>query len=507
MKYGLTETTVENICAVFARFPEIEKALLYGSRAKGNFKTGSDIDLTLCGEALTSDLCATIASELDDLMLPYTIDLSVFNELNHAKLREHIARVGVLLYERANQGAAMTKGWETKILADTCEVFADGNWVESKDQSPEGIRLIQTSNVGEGVFKERGEKARYISEATFKRLRCTEIFEGDCLISRLPDPVGRSCILPDTGERMITAVDCTIVRFNPKQLFPEFFNYFSQSLDYLKAVEVETTGTTRKRISRSKLGQVAIPVPPLSEQQRIVGILDEAFDDIATAKTNAEKNLQNARALFESHLQSVFTQRGEGWVEKRLGDLSKISYGYTESASTEEIGPKFLRITDIQNNRVGWSGVPYCTIEPSDYPKYKLAEGDIVFARTGATTGKSYLVVDPPEAVFASYLIRVQLNTKDLLPEFVNLFFQTQSYWDSIRSGTSGSAQGGFNATKLGELLIPFPKSPKDQQVIIAKLDTLSGETQRLESLYQQKLAALEALKKSLLHQAFTGQL
>ncbi|PTL37218.1 hypothetical protein CLG94_00235 [Candidatus Methylomirabilis limnetica] len=103
MKYGLTETTVENICAVFARFPEIEKAILYGSRAKGNFKTGSDIDLMLCGEALTSDLRSTIASALDDLLLPYTIDLSVFNELNHAKLREHIERVGVLFYEQPSK--------------------------------------------------------------------------------------------------------------------------------------------------------------------------------------------------------------------------------------------------------------------------------------------------------------------------------------------------------------------------------------------------------------------
>ena len=106
MNCGLTEATVENIRAVFARFPEIEKAVLYGSRAKGNFKTGSDIDLTLYGEALTSDLCATIASALDDLMLPYTIDLSSFGDLDHAKLREHIERVGVLFYERARQGGA-----------------------------------------------------------------------------------------------------------------------------------------------------------------------------------------------------------------------------------------------------------------------------------------------------------------------------------------------------------------------------------------------------------------
>jgi len=100
MKYGLTEATVEKIQGVFARFPAIEKVVLYGSRAKGNFKTGSDIDLTLYGEALTSDLCSTIASELDDLLLPYTIDLSIFDELNHAKLREHIERVGVVFYER-----------------------------------------------------------------------------------------------------------------------------------------------------------------------------------------------------------------------------------------------------------------------------------------------------------------------------------------------------------------------------------------------------------------------
>src|SRR5580704_3323639 len=156
----------------------------------------------------------------------------------------------------------MKNGWTTKMLADAWEVFADGDWVESKDQSPNGIRLIQTGNVGEGIFKDRAAKARYISEATFKRLRCTEIFEGDCLISRLPDPVGRSCILPETDERMITAVDCTIVRFTPKQLLPAFFNHYSQSDDYLRRVAEECTGTTRSRISRSNLALIMVPVPP-----------------------------------------------------------------------------------------------------------------------------------------------------------------------------------------------------------------------------------------------------
>ena len=102
MKYGLHEATLEKIRNVFARFPAIEKAMLYGSRAKGNFKTGSDIDVTLYGEALTPDLRDAIATALDDLLLPYGIDLSLFDAIDHAKLREHIERVGVVLYERAN---------------------------------------------------------------------------------------------------------------------------------------------------------------------------------------------------------------------------------------------------------------------------------------------------------------------------------------------------------------------------------------------------------------------
>jgi type I restriction enzyme S subunit len=518
MKYGLTETTVESICTVFARFPEIEKAILYGSRAKGNFKTGSDIDLTLCGEALTSDLRSTIASALDDLLLPYTIDLSVFNELNHAKLREHIERVGVLFYERTSQGAAMKKGWQIKILADTCAVFADGDWVESKDQSPEGIRLIQTGNVGEGVFKDRGEKARYISEATFKRLRCTEIFEGDCLISRLPDPVGRSCILPDTGERMITAIDCTIVRFNSKQLIPGFFNYFSQSLDYLKAVEVETTGTTRKRISRSKLAQVAIPVPPLPEQKRIVGILDEAFDGIATAKANAEKNLQNACALFESHLQSVFTQRGKGWVERKLGDKSLLEIidgdrgvNYPKASDFHDEGHcLFLNTKNVRPDGFDFESTMFITTEKDgQLRKGKLKRNDVVLTTRG-TIGNIGLYSDdvPFDNIrINSGMLIFRPNKGALLPTFLFELLRSEIVKDQIRKQTTGAAQPQLPIKTLVNFTIPVPADLEDQRAIVKKIRAFEPETQRLESLYQQKLATLEVLKKSLLHQAFSGQL
>jgi type I restriction enzyme, S subunit len=156
----------------------------------------------------------------------------------------------------------------------------------------------------------------------------------------------------------------------------------------------------------------------------------------------------------------------QGWEVKELGAVSTISYGHTESASSEPVGPRFLRITDIQNGQVDWDSVPFCKIESADLPKYRLANGDIVFARTGATTGKSFLVVDPPDAVFASYLIRLRLLEKKLLPEFLSFFFQTSSYWKSIEAGSTGSAQGGFNATKLGALPIPIPPLPEQQRIV-----------------------------------------
>lgn len=266
-------------------------------------------------------------------------------------------------------------------------------------------------------------------------------------------------------------------------------------------------GNDRRGLNMRLIKKIEIPIAPLAEQRRIVDILEKTFAGIAPAATNIEKNLKNARSLFESHLNLIFAKQGEGWVENNLGELSEINYGYTESAHHERVGPKFLRITDIQDNRVDWKTVPYCPIAATDLPRFGLRDGDIVFARTGATTGKSYLIANPPEAVFASYLIRVRITGKELLPSFLLLFFRTESYWGSIRSGSTGSAQGGFNATKLSELVIPYPRLLKEQQAIAGRLDALAAETQRLESIYQRKLAALDQLKKSLLRQAFSGNL
>lgn len=403
----------------------------------------------------------------------------------------------------------MTKGWPAKPLAELCEVFADGDWVESKDQSDNGIRLIQTGNVGEGVFKDRREKARYISEATFKRLRCTEIFEGDCLVSRLPDPVGRSCILPDTGERMITAVDCTIVRFRPNQLLPAFFNYYSQSHDYLTAVAKACTGTTRNRISRSKLGLTPIPVPPLGEQQRIVDLLDVVVGSVATAEANAEKNLHNARALFENHLESVFTQRDATWVERSLGDLASFRNGinYTKDSKGERI-----QIVGVRNFQKHFAAplddLDTISIDGELSEFDSLKQDDILAVRSNGNIdliGRTLLVGEVTKKITHSgFTIRIRLSNGSVLPKYVCHFMKSASSRKRLIDGGTGTNIKSLNQGMLSALTIPYPPIPA-QRVLVEKLESISAETQRLAHLYERKLAALEALKKSLLHQAFSG--
>ncbi len=192
-----------------------------------------------------------------------------------------------------------------------------------------------------------------------------------------------------------------------------------------------------------------------------------------------------------------------GWDVRELAAVSAINYGYTESASAEPVGPRFLRITDIQNDQVDWENVPYCRIDSRDLPKYRLASGDIVFARTGATTGKSFLVDDPPDAVFASYLIRLRLLDKKLLPEFVSLFFQTVGYWKSIKEGSAGSAQGGFNASKLGALSIPTPPLP-EQRRIVSILDEAFDGLVTAKANEKKNLHNARALFESYLQSVFT---
>lgn len=376
------------------------------------------------------------------------------------------------------------KNWGKKKIVDISTVFEDGDWIESKDQSTEGIRLIQTGNVGNGIFKDRGEKARYISEDTFKKLRCTEIFKGDCLVSRLPDPVGRACILPDIGEKMITAVDCTIIRFDQKQLISNWFLYYSLSNEYQNEIQKQVTGATRQRISRKNLGLVFVPLPPLPEQQRIVSILDEAFATIAKAKANAEQNLKNAKELFESYLQGAFNKKGEGWVEKRFDEVCVLQRGFDLPTHSRFEGDYPLVSSNGITDRIN---------------EWKIKAPGVVTGRSG-TIGNVHFIEED------FWPLNTALYIKDFHGNYERCIYYFLLQFD-LGKYSSGAGVPTLNRNNVHNVKILFPKSIEEQQTIVVHLDALRAEAQKLETVYQKKIDNLEELKKSILQKAFAGEL
>ncbi len=265
-------------------------------------------------------------------------------------------------------------------------------------------------------------------------------------------------------------------------------------------VSQQKLGNTMPYIKVGMLTDFPVPIPPLPEQQRIVGILDEAFDGIATAKANAEQNLQNARALFESHLQSVFTQRGEGWVEKTLGDVCEATQGVQipKSEQLPTILPgyrRYLYISDFESNK----NLKYVRDE---HPKKLVTPDDIIVANTGSA-GKIFRGID---GILSNNLFKVSFDPAMVDRDYIFFFVTSglfREYQQSIMRGTANPHMGhvNFKSTPISTPSIEI------QKAVVKKIHEFAEETQRLESLYQRKLAALDELKKSLLHQAFSGAL
>ncbi len=171
--------------------------------------------------------------------------------------------------------------WEQRKLAAMCEKFTDGDWIEAKDQSDAGIRLVQTGNIGIAEYFDKPNNKKWISAETFERLHCEEVYPNDILISRLPEPAGRACIMPDLGTKMITAVDCTIVR-PAKDVSAKFLLQYLSSQAYFDEVNTCLAGGTRQRISRSNLANFDVPVPIDKAEQNEIGELLSALDHLIT---------------------------------------------------------------------------------------------------------------------------------------------------------------------------------------------------------------------------------
>jgi len=268
-----------------------------------------------------------------------------------------------------------------------------------------------------------------------------------------------------------------------------------------------------KRVSKEFVESYPIPVPPLPEQHRIVAILDEAFDGIAIAKANAEKNLQNARALFESHLQSVFTERGEGWKTTKLEAEIDLLAGFAFKSAkytNDDEDVRLLRGDNIIQGNLRWDDVKKWPADDiSDYERYQLEEGDVVLAmdRPWVKAGLKHATIstDDLPCLLVQRTARLR-GGENLDNRFLKLLIGSSAFTSHILGVQTGIGVPHISGQQIKDFEFACPPIA-DQRRIASNLESLREETQRLYRLYERKLAALEELKKSLLHQAFSGQL
>ncbi len=362
-----------------------------------------------------------------------------------------------------------------------------GSELQRKDYITDGVPVLKIQNIK--PFAIELKKMDFISSAKFGELRRHSYRRGDIVMTKLGNPLGVSAIVEDLDEGVIVA---DLVRIRAQRVNTKYLCYHLNSQRTNDFINSKQKGTTRPRVTLSVVRELPIAVPSPEEQHRIVAILDEAFDGIATAKANAEKNLQNARALFESHLQSVFTERGEGWVKTTLDKIST------------NLDSKRVPIT--KNARSSGEYPYYGASGIVDYVADYIFEGDNLLV---SEDGANLLARSTPIAFSVSG--KYWVNNHAHILHFENMATQrfAEFYLESIKLDEyiTGAAQPKLNQKALNSIPIPIPKLVDEQARIVKSIESLQEETQRLESLYRQKLSALDDLKKSLLHQAFSGQL
>lgn len=298
-----------------------------------------------------------------------------------------------------------------------------------------------------------------------------------------------------------------VLRPNRTMVLDDWLIYYLNHSDLSAFV----SGLTVPKLNQGSLREIPIPLPPLPEQHRIVGILDEAFAGIATATANAEKNLESARALFERQLDSVFSQRSKGWKEVPLGDLATFRNGinFTKSSRGELV--KIVGVKDFQRHFFApLDDLDTVTSEGPLPDSDTLKENDLLFVRSNGSMeliGRCLLVGEVHERVTHSgFTIRARLNSDEVIARYLCHFLKSGYARRTMIDSGTGTNIKSLNQTTLSALVIPVP-SIFQQTRIVDQLEAMDTETTRLASIYQQKLAALDELKKSLLQQAFTGQL
>lgn len=270
-------------------------------------------------------------------------------------------------------------------------------------------------------------------------------------------------------------------------------------------------------MNRNDVYKIEAAFPSLSEQKRIVAILDGAFEGISTAVANAEKNLANARELFESYLNSVFTGNGEGWVRKKLGDLMDIAHGYAfegRDFGTSENTDKPIVLTPgnyTENGELIFTPKNTKRFAGNPPVAFLFNPGDLTVVMTDLSSKMKILgkpaFVEQSNVLHNQRIGRILIKDASISPRYVFYFLRTRQSSENIKETATGTMVRHTAPKRILSIVMPFPRDLLDQQKIVSRLDALSQETKCLEAIYQQKLASLAELKQSILQKAFTGEL
>jgi type I restriction enzyme S subunit len=392
--------------------------------------------------------------------------------------------------------------WQRKSLSDVCVVERDQG--AHKQLPYVGLEHIE-SHTGRFIGSINPVE---VKSSTFK------FSPQHVLYGRLRPYLNKVMVPGFTGH---CSTEIFPIKPNPG-LSREFLQYWFLSDETVSLINRTCTGARMPRANLSAVFDFEFLLPPPSEQQRIVSILDKALDGIAAAKTNAEKNLQNARALFESHSQAILTRERGGWAERTLGDgnLLQIIDGdrgpnYPKATDFYDEGHcLFMNTQNVRSDGFKFETTVFITKEKdSRLRNGKLKRFDVVMTTRG-TIGNVGLYSDDiavENIRINSGMLIFRVNPRQLLPSFLFEILRSQVVKTQIKKHTSGAAQPQLPIKTLVNFTIPVPTSLERQHSVVASINKLSSQTKHLESIYQQKLASLDALKKSLLHQAFTGAL
>lgn len=420
-------------------------------------------------------------------------------------------------------------------------IVSDGDWVESKDQDPNGmVRLIQLADIGDDKYLNKS--ARFLTLEKAKELNCTFLNKGDILVARMPDPLGRACIFPGDEKICVTVVDVCIIRSGARGIDHNWLMSVINSPQLRQEIIRMSSGTTRKRISKKNLSEMPIPLAPLNEQRRIVAKIEA----LKARSQRVKEELEDIPQLLDQFRQSVLAAafRGdltadwreqnpditpvkklliksiqensnilpETWDLATVGDvIESLKYGTSQKCSYEPVGVPVLRIPNIGNGIIEQSDLKYADLPKKEFEELKLVPGDILIIRSNGSAslvGKSAVVKESDkDFTYAGYLIRLRLNQLLIDSNYLNLCFSSHDLRLQIEvPAKSTSGVHNINSQEVKQLRISIAPL-EEQKEIVRRIKTFFKSADIIQQQYQETKAHLDQLDQSILAKAFRGEL